>query len=274
MFSPRTSIISNLVVRAEINKLGRKLKLAQQVMATAQVFVRRFYTKVEIRRTNPYLVLATAVYLASKMDECPQHIRHVVSEARSFWPDLMTTDTAKLGECEFSLIAEMNSQMIVHHPYRSLLELAPGLGLAHEETALAWYVVNDHYLTDLPLLYPPHVIAVVAITLTLVLKPTQNSLQPASSTAAPAASAAPRDVAAISGGNTSSTAAPTPNGTEPQPSKTQKLMAWLSENDVDIEAVVDCTQEIISLYDVWEQYNDKVCKEQIARFVKARGLDK
>ncbi len=67
-------------------KLGRKLGLRQQAMATAQVYVRRYYIKVDIRRTNPYLVIATAVYLASKVDECPQHIRHVVGEARNFWP--------------------------------------------------------------------------------------------------------------------------------------------------------------------------------------------
>lgn len=55
-------------------------------MATAQLYIRRFYTKVEIRRTNPYLVIATAVYLACKMEECPHHIRLVVSEGRTLWP--------------------------------------------------------------------------------------------------------------------------------------------------------------------------------------------
>jgi len=55
-------------------------------MATAQVYIKRFYSKVEIRRTNPYLVLTTAVYLACKMEECPQHIRMVVQEARQLWP--------------------------------------------------------------------------------------------------------------------------------------------------------------------------------------------
>lgn len=55
-------------------------------MATAQVYIRRFYSKVEIRRTNPYLVIATAVYLACKMEECPHHIRLVVSEGRALWP--------------------------------------------------------------------------------------------------------------------------------------------------------------------------------------------
>lgn len=54
-------------------------------MATAQVYIKRFYTKVEIRRTNPFLVITTALYLACKMEETPQHIRLVNQEARSLW---------------------------------------------------------------------------------------------------------------------------------------------------------------------------------------------
>ena len=38
--------------------------------------------------------------------------------------------------------------------------------------------------------------------------------------------------------------------------------------------MVDCTQEIISFYEVQEAYNEKLAREQINRFVKARGLDK
>ena len=75
-----------MYVCVEITKLGRRLQLRQQAQATAQIYVRRFYTKVEIRRTNPYLVLAVALYLAAKMEECPQHIRLVVNEARNAWP--------------------------------------------------------------------------------------------------------------------------------------------------------------------------------------------
>lgn len=39
-----------------------------------------------MRRTNPYLLLATAFYLASKVEECPQHIRLVAQEANHLWP--------------------------------------------------------------------------------------------------------------------------------------------------------------------------------------------
>jgi hypothetical protein len=60
----------------------------QQALATAQVYVKRFYTKVELRYTNPYLVLTTAFYLACKMEECPQHIRFVVNDAKLLWPGI------------------------------------------------------------------------------------------------------------------------------------------------------------------------------------------
>lgn len=69
----------------ELSKMARPLGIRQQALATAQVYVRRFYAKVEIRRTNPALVLATALYLACKMEECPQHIRMVLAEARHCW---------------------------------------------------------------------------------------------------------------------------------------------------------------------------------------------
>jgi len=67
-------------------KLVKRLNLRQQALATAQVYLKRFYARVEIRKTNPYLVLTTALYVACKMEETPQHIRIVVAEARAFWP--------------------------------------------------------------------------------------------------------------------------------------------------------------------------------------------
>lgn len=70
----------------QLVKLGKRMSVRQQVLATAQVYVRRFYVKVDLRSTNPYLVLATALYLACKMEESPQHIRAVVDHARNMWP--------------------------------------------------------------------------------------------------------------------------------------------------------------------------------------------
>jgi len=254
----------------QIARLGKRLGVRQQAMATAQLYIRRFYSKVEIRRTNPYLVIATAVYLACKMEECPHHIRLVVSEGRTLWPEFFSSDTSKLGECEFFLISEMSSQMIVHHPYRSLTALQGTFSLTQEESALAWSIINDHYMTDLPLLFPPHIIAVMAILLALVLRPNTTGIQSAGSSAgsiAIAAHAALNSVGQTKAGSTEK------QGGGPR-TKVQKLANWLAESDIDIEGIVDSTQEIISFYEVQEQYNEKLTREQINRFVKARGLDK
>lgn len=163
------------------------------------------------------------------------------------------------------MISEMNSQLIVHHPYRSLQKLQSTLSMAQEEISLAWSIINDHYLTDLPLLFPPHIIAVTAIFLALTLKPTQTGLQAAANTAAALArtSQVPTEASSSTNAATSS-----------QQTKVQNLVSWLAEGEIDIQAVVDCSQEIISLYEVWEQYSEKACKERVARYVKARGLDK
>lgn len=266
----------------ELNRLAKRLTIRQQAMATAQVYIKRFYSKVEIRRTNPYLVIATAIYLACKMEEAPQHIRLIVSEARQLWQDFIGLDTSKLGECEFFLISEMSSQLIVHQPYRTITALRMELSLVDEDVQLAKTVVNDHYMTDLPLLYPPHIIALVAILLALVLRP-NNSLPGQSASGSSAAAGLAAAQAALSQAQTriGPSGLPEPPITETKEkqqearvTRVQRFAAWLSESNVDIAAMVDATQEIISFYECYEQYNDKLTREQINRFVKARNLDK
>ncbi|CAK7198423.1 RNA polymerase II holoenzyme cyclin-like subunit [Sporothrix eucalyptigena] len=386
----------SLFFSQQLNRLAKRMQARQQALATAQVYLKRFYCKVEIRRTNPYLVMATALYLACKTEECPQHIRQVVQEAKMLWPDTHCLEIARLGECEFFMISELSSQLIVHAPYRTLQTLQAELGLTPDELTQAWSVVNDHYMTDLPLLYPPHVIAVTAIVWVLVLQaPMQggsnngagiglmgqtmgtplggsasgsnavgsannsqgqggmggnssnlpppplllslSSLGPGSSTpggtpgtpvmggmgtpttagsfsglssrSAMALAHAQAQVAAttalLGGGgpmqhmpqgaaappapgaynNTpGSNSAPVSNAVTPAEeippadnSRTvtmQWLIRWLAESGLDMEATIDCTQEMISFYMASEEYNEKLTREQINRFVKARGLDR
>ncbi len=251
-------------------------------MATAQVYLKRFYSRVEIRRTNPYLVITTAIYLACKMEESPQHIRLIVTEARQLWQDFIGLDTSRIGECEFFLISEMNSQLIVHQPYRSLTSLRSELSLVDEDVQLAKSVINDHYMTDLPLLFPPHIIALVAILLALVLRPNSATPgQPASGSAAAAGLAAAQAALNQAQRGGRGVPEPVPSGQdarekqqEARISRVQHFAAWLAESSVDIASMVDATQEIISFYECYEGYNEKLTREQINRFVKARSLDR
>lgn len=169
--------------------------------------------------------------------------------------------------------------------------------MAQDETSLAWSIINDHYLTDLPLLHPPHVIAVTAIFLAMTLKPTPGGLTSSiafpgsvanqlmtflpttttvptttTTTMATAAVAAPASTTVKEG--TAGAGGAAQANLSPQQRKVQGLVKWLAEGEVDIGAVVECSQEVISLYDALDQYSEKLCKEQIAKFVKARGLDK
>lgn len=160
--------------------------------------------------------------------------------------------------------------------------------MAQDETSLAWSIINDHYLTDLPLLHPPHVIAVTAIFLAMTLKPTPGGLTSSIAFPGSVANQLMMSLPTTAATTTTTTTAATPIGStagaggaatvqtnlSPQQRKVQGLVKWLAEGEVDIGAVLECSQEIISLYDVLDQYSEKPCKEQIARFVKARGLDK
>jgi cyclin C len=164
--------------------------------------------------------------------------------------------------------------MIIHHPYRTLTSMQGTFSLTQEESNLAWSIINDHYMTDLPLLYAPHIIALTAILLVLVLRPTGNGIM-ASPSGNPVANLAAATQAALNSANQQRAVGPL----EKQQigssrTKIQKLSNWLAESTIDIEAMVDCTQEIISFYEVQEQYNEKLTREQINRYVKARNLDK
>ncbi|CAI7581129.1 RNA polymerase II holoenzyme cyclin-like subunit [Penicillium manginii] len=261
----------NIYFNQQLIKLGKRMSTRQQAIATAQVYLKRFYFKNEIRYTNPYLVLTTAFYLACKMEECPQHIRFVVGEARGLWPEFITPDVAKLGECEFALISEMNSQLICHHPYRTLSELQTELSLGSGEVALAWSVINDHYLTDLPLLNHPHIIAVMAIIVAVVFKPTHPG---GTFNSTPAQSAQSTMAGAARDGNGMNMLAALADRSGNGPPRIQKLVQWLAESEIDIKSVIESTQELLSLYEVWEQYSEKHCKELIGRMVKSKNLDK
>ncbi|QIW99089.1 hypothetical protein AMS68_004607 [Peltaster fructicola] len=255
----------SIYMQNQLHKLAKPMSLRQQALATAQVYIKRFYLCAEIRKTNPYLIMATAVYLACKMEECPQHIRLMLGEAARRWPELGVTETSKIGECEFALISTLNSRLILHHPYRALAELQMVFYLSSEENNLAQAIVNDSYNTDLSLLYPPHVIAIVANFLAIVLRPAQTASMQASPSTPGGASNSPITPAVSSAVAQTALAGSTFRAGN---IRLAKMIEWLAETEVDMEAVVDATQEMISLYECWESYNERACKEGITKFMK------
>src|ERR1700733_114992 len=68
-----------------ITRLGKRLDLRQQVIATAIVYFRRFYLRSSYCETDPFFVAAACCYVAAKVEESPCHLKSVVSEARSLF---------------------------------------------------------------------------------------------------------------------------------------------------------------------------------------------
>lgn len=193
-----------------IFKIGKRLHFRQRVIATATVFFRRFYLKNHLCDTEPYIVLVACCYLAGKAEELPAHIKNVINIANTVFGELgvwpAPLDNHRLAEMEFYLVDELECDLTVFHPYRSLLalcgketdeagmggpghtgqETAPDLGvgvisgerywgtgagkllLDDRTLQLAWLIINDTYRTDVCLLYPPFLIAIAAIYLSLV----------------------------------------------------------------------------------------------------------
>lgn len=231
----------------------------------------------------------------------------------------------------------MHANMIVHQPYRTLTVMQTKFYLSPDDVALASQFINDHYMTDLPLLYAPHTIALASIMLALVLRPPgdgrvgagfvggvpknlnlasasrmmqrqqqqqQQQRQQQQQQRQQQQHTAPRS--ALHGGSSSLShhrfggLAISPSRQRQQQqlqlqqnlraqqarnalaqkeaqlnrerSKLQRFASWLSESTIDVEAMINCTQELLAFYECHEQYNDKTTREQINRFVKGRGL--
>ncbi|KAF4615909.1 hypothetical protein D9613_011362 [Agrocybe pediades] len=272
-----------------ITKLGKKLQFRQRTIATATVFFRRFYLKNSYCETDPFIVIAACCYLAAKAEESPVHIKVVVSESRTLFSHtygvktFSSSDNSKLAEMEFYLVDDLECDLIVFHPYRTLLALckkAPGEDNSSEEgeaedeevgvgiddgprywgtgqgrleltpAALqtAWSIINDTYRSNLCLLYPPHLIAVAAIYLTFILHP---PIQP-EHIEQPNIPQPRRSSRQASHG----TAAAQAQAQSSQPKKPQDPISFLADLNLSLPLIATISQEIISLYTLWDNYKE------------------
>ncbi|KIJ59420.1 hypothetical protein HYDPIDRAFT_118514 [Hydnomerulius pinastri MD-312] len=276
-----------------ITKLGKKLNFRQRVIASAIVFFRRFYLKNSYCETDPFIVIAACCYVAGKAEESPVHIKNVVAEARLFFSQQpygvksFPSDNSKLAEMEFYLVADLECDLTIFHPYRTLMTLCKkesssdlmaeagevGVGiddgprywgtgdgqleLPDGALQLAWSIINDTYRSDLCLLYPPHLLAITALYLMLVLHaPTRELIQPKSH---PGVSA---DTHASSPRRSSRQASTSSLGSKKTP---QDFIGFFAGLNVSMPLIATIAQEMIATYSMWERYREDVDSSDTAR---------
>ncbi|KAI0462174.1 hypothetical protein LJB42_004262 [Komagataella kurtzmanii] len=215
-----------------MHKLGRKLVLRQVILSTAEVFMTRFLLKASIKEVNIYLLVATCIYVACKMEECPQHIRNLVSEARNCWPEFIPNDLTKLAEFEFYLIEELDCFLLVHHPYNSLISIVKdvlkdpryNIAITTDELQTCWSIINDSYITDMHLLFPPHIVAITSLYMTLVTFSKDSK-------------------------------------------KLQTFVKFLAHCKVDLDEIIESTQELLTLYEYWNSYDELSLRKAVHRLL-------
>ncbi|EFA82991.1 cyclin [Heterostelium album PN500] len=150
-----------------IHLLGSTLKIRQRAIATAIVYFKRFYLKNSFIDCEPRLIATTCLYLSSKVEECITQAKKCAIKMKEIDPSYNFTMNDIL-ECEFYVLEELNFELIIYHPYKSLPAYLQNCGLDCLDSV--WGIVNDSYKTDVSLLYPPYVIALGCIYLVAFIK--------------------------------------------------------------------------------------------------------
>lgn len=295
-----TNVVTNYI--KVLIKLGRRLNVRQIALATAEIYMSRFLIKVLLKEINVYLLVTTCLYAACKIEECPQHIRLITSEARNLWPEYIPQDVTKLAEFEFYLIEEMDLFLVLHHPYRSLLQIRDylnenfalyGFSLSDDELQNSWSLINDSYITDLHLLLPPHIIAIATIYITIVLKKNISSLRLGANsmsndtvgmdphTKPNSNSIHAEDLMALAtGGSAINDIGNSSNDTngfhdielDENTIKINKFMTFLDHSHVNLNEVVEAIQDIITLYAIWNRYNEMSVKKVLQDMLLNRSV--
>ncbi|RDD41293.1 Cyclin-C [Trichoplax sp. H2] len=184
-----------------IRHLGDLLKLRQQVIATAIVYFKRFYSRNSLKSIAPLLLAPTCILLASKAEECgiinsgrfinactnvgkcllifPLEMNVITiiimlsvvnvgivtvkQKYSSYFGSDYPYKMSVILECEFFLLELLDCSLIVFHPYRPLLQFVEDFEKKDALLPCAWRAINDSYNTDICLMYPPYIIALACL---------------------------------------------------------------------------------------------------------------
>lgn len=151
-----------------ISELAVKSGLRQRVAATATVYFKRFYVRNCVKDHDPRLIAPVALYLAAKVEEHTLPAKVLIAHMKSLYPPAVDHDfpynVSHVYDYEFKLIAALDFDLIIFHPYRPMVQYCTNANLT-DLLATAWPILNDSYLTDACLLYPPFLVAIACVYL-------------------------------------------------------------------------------------------------------------
>ena len=159
-----------------ILQVGIMLKLPQITLATASVFLHRFYMRHSMQTYHYYSMAATCLFLAYKVEECVRKMRElVVACVRVAQKDPHKTVDEQdkeywrwrdnILQYEDLLLEAICFDLSLEPPYKTLFDLLIQFEQGDNKKLrnAAWAFVNDSCLTTLCLLFPSRTIAASAL---------------------------------------------------------------------------------------------------------------
>ncbi|KAG9401599.1 hypothetical protein AC1031_009463 [Aphanomyces cochlioides] len=168
----------HLAIISLIEELGARLHINQVIICTAIVVYKRFYLTQSFCEFDPRLVAGTALFISSKIEECQVRLADIaiqLHELTSKFPedkDWLYDFTEKdIIECEFYVIEAMQYDMIIHHPFSTLIKLyeefEETFPMNENSFKTAWDLCLFAYRTNVIMVRPPFLVAAAVVFLAL-----------------------------------------------------------------------------------------------------------
>ncbi|XP_052781043.1 cyclin-Q-like [Mya arenaria] len=164
-----------------IYEAGMKLRMKTIPLSTTCVLYHRFFRENKLDDFDPYLIAATCLYLAGKVEE-EQHIslRDVVNVTyRTLNRDKPPLEMGEkywqyrdsVVNCELFLLRSLQFKSVVYHPHKFLLHYLkyledwfdPVTWSTFPLTRTCWGILRDTYHSPLALRYKPQHIAIAVL---------------------------------------------------------------------------------------------------------------
>ncbi|CBY37866.1 unnamed protein product [Oikopleura dioica] len=143
--------------------------LPPTVKATSIIYFKRFYLRTSAMEYNPRFVAFACLWLATKVEEFNVSITEFVENLRPKDQEELTLFEDLILSLELPIIHALKYHLTIHNPYRPLEGFLIDLrtrceGLQNSDILRqnAYAFLEKVFRTDVPLLYPPSVIAIAA----------------------------------------------------------------------------------------------------------------
>ncbi|KAI8873991.1 cyclin-like protein, partial [Ramicandelaber brevisporus] len=159
-------------------RVGMMLKLPIDTIATACTLLHRYYMRRSFKFSNYYLISATSIFVACKIEETPRKLHDVIIyiAQRSLKNDRLWLEVASkeyqnwqnnILACESDLLDKCCFDMEMDHPHTYMVQLCKQLGIRRRFAIRAWAFVCDSLLTTLCLTHSPRVVAMASLLMAI-----------------------------------------------------------------------------------------------------------